>query len=141
MSISDQQFLRIAKIVAESSHAKRLKVGAVIVKDNRIVSVGYNGTPPGMSNNCEDENGQTRPSVIHAETNSLLWAARSGSSVAGATMYCNYSPCVACAAAIIASGVSVVKYEYDYSSDNTSLDMLNSCGIRTVKVNTHDTKL
>ena len=140
MSISDQQFLRIAKIVAESSHAKRLKVGAVIVKDNRIVSVGYNGTPPGMSNNCEDENGQTRPEVIHSELNALLYAAANGSSVAGATMYCNYSPCVTCAAAIASARIATVKYEYDYR-DNSGLYLLNSCGVFTMKVKSHDTNL
>ena len=140
MTISDSQFMRIAKIVSESSKANRLKVGSVIVKDNRIISTGYNGTPPGLPNNCEDENGQTRPEVIHSESNAIFYAAKNGGSVANATMYCTTACCVNCATAIIASGITSFKYEHDYR-DDTGLYLLRAANVTVTKVKQDDTQL
>ena len=110
----DSLWMGIAQEFANMSHDKRAKVGAVIIKDDRIVSNGWNGTPPGDNNACQDENGVTKPDVIHAEMNALLKAARDGVSVDGATMYCNYSPCVPCSRAMRVAGIKRLVFQNTY---------------------------
>lgn len=102
---------------AELSSAERLKVGAVIVKDHRIISIGYNGTPHGWNNICEHE-GKTKPEVIHAEANAIAKLAKSSESGDGAIMYITHSPCIECAKLILSSGISQVLYFQPYRNDD-----------------------
>lgn len=117
-------YFDVAKRVAELSHAKRLKVGAVIVKDHRILSYGYNGTPAGFDNCCEVEN-VTKPEVIHAEMNAIAKISYHGDSCKDATMFLTHSPCVECAKIILQSGISNVYYLEDYRS-TAGVDLLKS---------------
>ena len=110
----DLQYLRMAQIWAENSHAKRLKVGAIIVKDNTIIADGYNGTPKGFENECEDQDGNTKLYVLHAEANAISKIAKSNNSSEGATIYTLVSPCMECAKLIIQSGITRVVYSEDY---------------------------
>lgn len=103
-------YLKIAKLLAMQSTAKRLQVGALVVKDDRILSIGYNGTPPGWSNECEDETNTTKPEVIHAEMNALFKLARDGEAGKGATMFLTHSPCIECAKAIHLVGITEVHF-------------------------------
>lgn len=128
-------YLEICSSVAKMSFAKRAQVGAVLVKDNNIISMGWNGTPSGFSNNCEfriddhDENCLlTREEVLHAETNCITKVAKSTQSSLGSTMYITISPCMDCAKLIVQSGVSRVVYKSFYR-DKKSLDFLSKCGI------------
>ncbi len=107
-------YIEMAHIYAQLSYAKRRKVGAILVKDNRIVSTGYNGTPTGMDNECETPENITKPEVVHAEINAILFAARNGQSTDGCTLYLTLSPCVECAKAIIQSGIKRVIYSETY---------------------------
>lgn len=125
--------LNAAKSYAELSRARRLKVGAVIVRDDRVISVGYNGTTTGQDNNCEDENGYTLPSVVHAESNSILFAAKVGTSTENATLITTHSPCHECAKMIIQCGIKEVYYETDYR-DLSAVEFLRECNINVVKV-------
>lgn len=117
-----QMYMRIAETVAAASYAEKLKVGAVAVKDNRILSIGYNGTPPGMSNVCEQkvvkEDGsvvlETVKEVIHAEMNLIYKMARDGQQAQGATLFITHSPCFECAKAILSVGIKNVFYKEDY---------------------------
>jgi dCMP deaminase len=109
----DKVYINIAKEVSTLSHCQRSKVGAVIVKDNNIVSFGYNGTPTGIDNCCERD-GVTIPEVIHAEMNAILKAAKTGYSVDGASLYLTLSPCVECAKLILQSGIKRVLYLDQY---------------------------
>lgn len=110
-------FLDIASRVAEMSHDAHTQVGAVIVKDGNILSMGWNGMPPNFENECKDYNGRTKPEVIHAEANAIYKLARSGGNALGATLYCTHAPCVNCSLAILQSGISNVIYQ-EYRSDN-----------------------
>lgn len=110
----DKKYLRMAKIWAENSYCKRRKVGALIVKDKMIISDGYNGTPSGFENECEDETGETKQYVLHAEANAITKVSKSSNNSQGATMYCTSSPCIECAKLIIQSGISRVVYCEDY---------------------------
>ena len=101
----DKRYLRMARIWAENSYCQRRQVGAIIVKDKMIISDGYNGTPVGFENICEDENGLTKPYVLHAEANAITKVARSNNSSNGATLYVTASPCLECAKLIIHSGI------------------------------------
>lgn len=116
----DNLYIDFCCSVSELSTAKRLKVGAVIVKDDNIISYGYNGTPKGFDNECEISNSNgtltTKCEVIHAEINAVSKAARIGISTLGATLYCNISPCIECAKIIIQSGISTVVYKEEYRS-------------------------
>ena len=109
----DKVFINIAKETSTLSHCVRSKVGAVLVKDGNIISFGYNGTPAGMSNDCE-ENDTTFPHVIHAESNAIIKAAKTGSAVDGSTLYLTLSPCLDCSKLILQSGIKRVVYLNEY---------------------------
>ena len=114
------------------STAKRLQVGSVIVKDNRILSIGYNGMPAGWSNVCEftneDNNIETKPEVVHAEANAIIKLARDGESGLGSEIFVTHAPCIHCAKMIYGAGISKVYYKYTYR-DTIGLDFLKKCGI------------
>lgn len=123
----------MARIWGENSYCKRRRVGALIVKEKMIISDGYNGTPSGFENVCEDENGRTKPYVLHAEANAITKVARSNNSSDGATLYVTCSPCIECAKLIIQSGIRrVVFSELYHNSDG--IDLLSRNGIETVLV-------
>jgi dCMP deaminase len=108
--------LEVARVYGRLSSAKRLQVGCIIVKDDRIISIGYNGMPIGASNICE-EDGHTKPEVIHAEANAITKLAKSTESGQGSYMFCTYAPCVECAKLILQSGIKEFHYEEDYRDD------------------------
>jgi dCMP deaminase len=110
----DQRYLKMAMIWAQNSYCKRSKVGALIVKDKMIISDGYNGTPSGFENICEDENNNTKPYVLHAEANAITKVAKSGNSSDGATLYVTSSPCLECAKLIIQAGIKRVVFTESY---------------------------
>ena len=110
----DVRYMRMARIWAENSYCKRRRVGALIVKDKMIISDGYNGTPSGFENVCEDENNVTEPYVLHAEANAITKIARSGNNSDGATLYVTTSPCIECAKLIIQAGIRRVIYGEKY---------------------------
>ena len=124
----DGSYLRMAEIWAQNSYCKRRKVGALLVKDKMIISDGYNGTPSGFENVCEDENGVTKPYVLHAEANAITKVAKSGNSSAGATLYVTASPCVECSKLIIQSGITRVVYRDEYRITD-GVDLLRRAGI------------
>lgn len=136
--ILDRRYMRMARIWAENSYCKRRQVGALIVKNKMIISDGYNGTPSGFDNVCEDESGVTIPYVLHAEANAITKIARSNNSSEGATMYVTASPCIECAKLIIQAGIKRVVYGEKYRLEE-GLDLLKKAGIETVFVNL-DTK-
>lgn len=118
----DRRYLQMALIWSENSYCVRRKVGALLVKDKMIISDGYNGTPAGFENVCEDENCETKPYVLHAEANAITKVAKSGNSSDGATLYVTASPCIECAKLIIQSGISRVVYSEAYrNSDGIEL--------------------
>ena len=127
----DLRYMRMANIWAENSYCERRKVGALIVKDKMIISDGYNGTPSGFENICEDENGLTKPYVLHAEANAITKIARSNNNSNGATMYVTASPCIECAKLIIQSGIKRVVYGEKYRLTD-GIDLLERAGIETV---------
>lgn len=124
----DQSYLRMAAVWAQNSYCKRRQVGALLVKDRMIISDGYNGTPSGFENVCEDENGVTKPYVLHAEANAITKVAQSGNSSSGATLYVTASPCVECAKLIIQAGVKRVVYRDEYRLTD-GVDLLRKAGI------------
>ncbi len=129
----DERYIRMAFIWAENSYCKRRQVGSLIVKDQMIISDGYNGTPSKFENNCEDENGETKPYVLHAEANAITKVARSHNSSEGATMYVTTSPCIECAKLIIQAGIKRVVFNQKYRrTDGTAL--LERAGIETVYI-------
>ena len=109
-------YLKTAQVFADCSTAQRLHVGAICVKDDKIISIGYNGTPSGWSNLCEDESGRTLPHVIHAEANCIMKLAKTSGQADGSIMFCTHSPCVECAKLIAGSGISKVYYIEAYRS-------------------------
>lgn len=118
----DGRYMRMARIWAENSYCERRKVGALLVKDNMIISDGYNGTPSGFENVCEDNDNKTKPYVLHAEANAITKVARSNNSSEGATLYVTASPCIECAKLIIQAGIKrVVFAEYYHISDGIDL--------------------
>lgn len=129
--ILDTRYLRMALIWAENSYCERRKVGALVVKNKMIISDGYNGTPSGFENVCEDENNVTKPYVLHAEANAITKLARSHNSSEGATMYITASPCIECAKLIIQAGVKRVVYGENYRLRD-GLDLLERAGIETL---------
>lgn len=129
----DDKYIQMASIWAENSYCKRRKVGALLVKDRMIISDGYNGTPSGFENVCEDENGVTKPYVLHAEANAISKVAQSGNSSKGATLYVTASPCVECAKLIIQSGIQRVVYRDEYRLTD-GVDLLRRAGITVEKV-------
>ena len=110
-------YMEVAKTFANLSTAKRLQVGAIVVKDDRIISIGYNGMPTGWDNCCE-ENGKTKPEVLHAEANALTKLAKSTESGDGAMLFCTHSPCIDCAKLIAQSGITHVYYDENYRSED-----------------------
>lgn len=130
----DLRYIRMAKIWAENSYCKRRQVGAIIVKDKMIISDGYNGTPSGFENICEDESGLTKPYVLHAEANAITKIARSGNNSDGATLYVTSSPCIECAKLIIQAGIKRVVYSEAYRL-NDGVKLLERAGIEVISVN------
>lgn len=121
-------YMDVAKRFAQCSTAERLQVGAVVVKDDRIISIGYNGTPRGWDNVCE-ENGKTKPEVLHAEANAITKLAKSTESGDGSVLFCTHSPCIDCAKLIVQSGITEVYYDEHYRSEE-GLKFLVKSGIR-----------
>ncbi len=113
-ALLDERYMRMASVWAENSYCKRRQVGALIVKEKMIISDGYNGTPVGFENICEDENHLTKPYVLHAEANAITKIARSNNSSEGATLYVTASPCIECAKLIIQAGIKRVVYGEKY---------------------------
>lgn len=124
----DKAYLRIAKEWGQLSYCKRKQVGAIIVKDRMIISDGYNGTPSGFENNCEDENNLTKWYVLHAEANAISKVARSTQSCEGATLYITLSPCKDCSKLIHQSGIKRVVYHEEYK-DCSGIDFLRKAGV------------
>ena len=135
-------YMDVAERFAQLSHAKRLQVGAIIVKDDRIISIGYNGMPTGWDNCCEDviredEVGfqvtKTKPEVLHAESNAIAKLAKSGESGMGATIFVTHAPCIDCAKLVYQSGITTVYYKNEYRSTQ-GIDFLTKSNIQVVKV-------
>jgi len=126
-------YMDTAKIFAELSHARRLHVGAIVVKDDRIISIGYNGMPSEWDNCCETEDNITKPEVLHAEMNAISKLARSTESGDGAAMFITHSPCIECAKLIYQSGIKEVYYGEDYR-DDTGIKFLSKSGIMIKKL-------
>lgn len=121
-----------AERFAQLSSAVRLQVGAVVVQDNRIISIGYNGMPSGWTNVCENELGTTKDEVIHAEANAIIKLARDGESGNGASLFCTHAPCVHCAKLIYGAGIKNVYYRNSYR-DTSGIEFLNKCEINVEK--------
>ena len=128
-SLLDYRYLRMARIWAENSYCRRRQVGALVVKDKMIISDGYNGTPSGFENVCEDETGTTFPYVLHAEANAITKLARSSNNSDGATLYVTASPCIECAKLIIQSGIRRVVYAEKYRLTD-GIDLLDKAGVK-----------
>lgn len=137
----DKRYIRMAGIWAENSYCQRRKVGVLIVKNQMIISDGYNGTPSGFENICEDEHNVTKPYVLHAEANAITKIARSGNSSEGATMYVTASPCIECAKLIIQAGIRRVVYSEKYRLED-GLELLKRAGIEVqfLDINASDEK-
>ena len=127
----DQRYLRMARIWAENSYCQRRQVGALVVKDKMIISDGYNGTPSGFENICEDDNGVTKTYVLHAEANAITKLARSSNNSDGSTLYVTASPCIECAKLIIQSGIRRVVYGEKYRLTD-GIELLQRAGIEVV---------
>jgi dCMP deaminase len=138
-------YMQTAQTFAKLSSARRLHVGAIVVKDDRIISIGYNGMPAGWDNNCEDETRyedggvilKTKPEVLHAETNAIAKLARSNESGLGADIFVTHAPCLDCAKLIYQSGIRAVYYDKDYR-DITGLEFLKKSGVAVEKLQTED---
>jgi dCMP deaminase len=124
----DRRYLEMARIWARNSYCKRRQVGALIVKEKMIISDGYNGTPAGFENICEDENNRTKPYVLHAEANAITKVAKSNNSSDGATLYITTSPCMECAKLIIQSGIRRVVFCDSYHTHD-GVNLLEKAGI------------
>lgn len=141
MNKFDNVHMRVAEVYSEVSSARRLQVGCVIVKNNTIIGIGYNGMPSGWDNNCEDffydENGiermKTKPEVLHAESNALAKVARSTNSSEGATLYVTHAPCLECSKLIYQSGINSVFYRNEYR-DSAGINFLNKCEVSVNKI-------
>jgi dCMP deaminase len=125
----DKHYLEMAAIWAKNSYCKRRQVGALLVKDRMIISDGFNGTPAGFENQCEDENDVTKPYVLHAEANAITKVAKSGNSSEGATLYITTSPCIECAKLIIQSGIERVVYSEEYRKSE-GIELLKRANIK-----------
>lgn len=141
----DEKYMAMAEIWATNSHAKRAKVGALIVKDRMIISDGYNGTPSGFENECEEDfyeetpwgscyrGTKTKPEVLHAEANAITKVAKSNNSSEGSTLYVTMAPCMECSKLIIQAGIVRVVYKHDYR-DNAGLKLLTKANIQITKI-------
>ena len=131
----------IARRTSQLSSAKRLKVGSIIVKDNRIISIGYNGMPSGWTNECEylehriaqEPLLKTKPEVIHAEANAIAKLAKSTESGDGSVMFLTHSPCIDCAKQIYTTGIKKVYWNHNYRSTD-GIDFLKKCSVETIKI-------
>jgi dCMP deaminase len=138
-------YMQTAQTFAELSHARRLKVGAIVVKEDRIISIGYNGMPAGWDNNCEEETRyedggvllKTKSEVLHAETNAIAKLAKSNDSGNGATMFITHSPCIECAKLIYQSGINHIMYMQNYR-DDAGIKFLEKSGVVVEQVTTQD---
>ena len=133
----DLRYLKMAQIWAENSYCKRRQVGALVVKDQMIISDGYNGTPSGFENVCEDDNNVTLPYVLHAEANAITKLARSSNNSEGSTLYITDSPCIECAKLIIQAGIKRVVYAREYRLTDGA-DLLRQAGIQEDFMNVID---
>ncbi|WP_319500438.1 dCMP deaminase family protein [uncultured Draconibacterium sp.] len=129
----DQRYLKMADIWSQNSYCKRRQVGALIVKDKMIISDGYNGTPSGFENNCEDEDNKTKPYVLHAEANAITKVAKSGNSSDGATLYVTSSPCLECSKLIIQAGIKRVVFTESYRLED-GINLLKRADIEVKQV-------
>ena len=130
----DQNYLEMARVWSKNSYCIRRKVGALLVKDRMIISDGYNGTPSGFENECEDDNNDTKPYVLHAEANAITKVAKSGNSSQGSTLYITASPCLECAKLIIQAGIIRVVYSDSYRKTE-GIDLLKMADIEIVQIN------
>ena len=130
----DYRYLRMAKIWAENSYCKRRKVGALVVKDKMIISDGYNGTPSGFDNVCEDSRDLTLPYVLHAEANAITKLARSSNNSDGSTLYVTAAPCIECAKLIIQAGIKRVVYGEKYRLED-GINLLKKANIEVLYLN------
>ena len=135
--VLDKRYLRMARIWGENSYCRRRQVGALIVKEKMIISDGYNGTPSGFPNVCEDEDDVTYPYVLHAEANAITKVARSNNSSEGSTLYVTASPCVECAKLIIQAGIRRVVFSELYRITD-GIDLLKRAGVETVHLPIED---
>lgn len=133
----DKRYIKMATIWAENSYCHRRKVGALIVNDKMIISDGYNGTPSGFENICEDEQNVTKPYVLHAEANAITKIARSNNSSDGATMYVTASPCIECAKLIIQAGIKRVVYSEKYRLED-GVNLLKRAGIKVTFIDPNE---
>ncbi|MEM9022979.1 MAG: dCMP deaminase family protein [Bacteroidota bacterium] len=131
----DRAYLRMALEWARLSHCQRKQVGALIVKDGMIISDGYNGTPSGFENDCEDDSGQTQWYVLHAEANAIMKVARSTNNSNNATLYLTMSPCRECSKLVLQSGIGRLVYIKEYK-DTSGLDFLREAGVEVVQIET-----
>ncbi len=136
-NLLDCRYLRMARIWAENSYCQRRKVGALVVKDKMIISDGYNGTPSGFENICEDESHVTKPYVLHAEANAITKLARSSNNSEGSTLYVTAAPCIECAKLIIQAGIKRVVYGEKYRLDD-GLKLLRKANIEIIYLNPED---
>jgi dCMP deaminase len=132
-NLLDQRYLAMAGIWAQNSYCKRRQVGALLVKNKMIISDGYNGTPSGFENECEDENNTTKPYVLHAEANAITKVARSNNSSDGATLYVTSSPCIECAKLIIQAGINRVVFLENYRVED-GINLLKRANIEVVQI-------
>ncbi|MEN9698949.1 MAG: hypothetical protein RLZZ301_147 [Bacteroidota bacterium] len=133
----DKAYLRLASSWAELSHCKRKQVGAIIVRDEIIISDGYNGTPKGFDNCCEDENNQTHWYVLHAEANAILKVAKSTNNCKDATLYLTHSPCKDCSKLVLQSGIKRLVFIEAYK-DTSGIEFLKSAGLEVVQIESID---
>lgn len=133
----DLRYLRMARIWAENSYCERRKVGALVVKDKMIISDGYNGTPSGFENVCEDDNNVTKPYVLHAEANAITKLARSSNNSDGSTLYVTAAPCIECSKLIIQSGIKRVVYAEKYHLED-GINLLKKAKIEVMYLNPDD---
>lgn len=131
----DKKYMQFADIWSTNSYANRKKVGAIIVRDNQIISDGYNGTPAGFDNSCEDVDNITKPYVLHAEANAITKLARGTQSSVGSTLYVTCSPCLECAKLIIQAGITRVVFKNPYRIDD-GIRLLKMAGIKVECLNT-----
>lgn len=130
----DRSYLEMAAVWAKNSYCKRRQVGAILVKDNMIISDGFNGTPSGFENICEDENDATKPYVLHAEANAITKVARSNNSSENSTLYITSSPCMECAKLIIQAGIKRVVFSDNYRISD-GIELLKRANIEVVQIN------
>ncbi len=131
---TDRRYLRMAAVWAENSYCKRRQVGALLVKDHMIISDGYNGTPSGFENVCEDADGVTKPYVLHAEANAITKLARSSNNSDGSTLYVTAAPCIECSKLIIQSGIKRVVYGEKYRLEE-GIELLRKANIEVIYLN------